>query len=122
MSENLSRLITQACVCVCVCADEVVSAQIDLTNAVLLGRQDYAVCSVDAVLGHEKWNVTYAQLDVLTPPPLAAPASINRDHLIAPADSEADNAGTPHTACLLLFRPYASFRARSDREFSTEVC
>lgn len=83
---------------------EVVSAQLDLTNAVLLGRQDYAVRSIDAVLGHEKWNVTYAQLDVLTPPRSAPPASVNSDYLVAPADSEAVNAGTPHAVHLLLLR------------------
>lgn len=100
--------------CVCVRADEVVPAQLDLTNAVLLGRHDYAVRSIDAVLGHEKWNVTYAQLHVLTPPRLTAPASVNSDQLLAPAASKATSAGTPHAACLPLFRLYASFRARSD--------
>lgn len=40
-------------------------AQLDLTDAVLLGRKDFTVQSVDAVLGQEKWNVTFAQLNVL---------------------------------------------------------
>ena len=118
MPKNLSHLVTQACVC----ADEVVSAQLDVTNAVLLGRQDYTVRSIDAVLGHEKWNVTYAQLDVLTPPRLAAPASLNSDHLLAPADSEAVDAGTPHAVYLLLFGLNAFVRARSDCHRSAEIC
>ena len=66
----------------------------DLTNAVLLGRQDYTVRSIDAVLGHEKWNITYAQLDVLTPPRLAVPASDSPNHLPPPSASEAVHAGT----------------------------
>lgn len=80
------------------CADEVVSAQLDLANAVLFGRQDYAVRSIDAVLGHEKWNVTYAQLDVLTPPCLAAAASTDTDRLLAPAGLDALDAGM-HMLC-----------------------
>lgn len=60
-----------------------------------MGRQDYTVRSIDAVLGYEKWNVTYAQLDVLTPPHLAIPASVNPDHLLAPSASEAVQPGTP---------------------------
>lgn len=84
-----------------VCADEVVSAQLDLANAVLFGRQDYAVRSIDAVLGHEKWNVTYAQLDVLTPPRLAAGARADNDRLLAPAGSDALDAGITHVLCFL---------------------
>ena len=117
LPDSLSHLVTQACVC----ADEVVSAQLDLTNEVLLGRQDYAVRSIDAVLGHEKWNVTYAQLAVLTPPRLAAPASLNSDHLLTPADSEAASAGAPHAVRLLLLRLSASFR-RSDSDLFTGIC
>ena len=75
-------------------ADEVVPAQLDLSNAVLLGWQDYTVRSIDAVLGHEKWNVTYAQLDVLTPQHLAVPASMNPEHLLPPSAPEAVHAGT----------------------------
>jgi len=53
-----------------------VPAQLDLTNAVLLGRKDFTVQSIDAMLGQEKWNVTFAQLTVLAPAYLAA----NSDH------------------------------------------
>lgn len=64
-------------------ADEVVPAKLDLTNAVMLGRQDFTVRSIDAALGQEKWNVTFAQIDVLTPPRLAAGNAAN-DHLLPP--------------------------------------
>ena len=57
-------------------AGEVVPAQLDLTNAVLLGRKDFTVQSIDAMLGQEKWNVTFAQFNVLAPAHLAA----NADH------------------------------------------
>lgn len=94
------------------CADEVVPAQLDLTNAVLLGRQDYTVRSIDAVLGQEKWKVTYAQLDVLATPRLAVPASVSSDHLLPPSASEAVHAGTLcyNSSCCLVAR----FVARCD--------
>lgn len=57
-----------------------VPAQLDLTHAVMVGRQDFTVRSSDAVLGHEKWNVTYAQLDILAPP-LAAGTAAPHCHL-----------------------------------------
>ncbi len=64
-----------------------VPAQLDLTDAVLLGRQDFTVRSIDAVLGQEKWNVTYAQLEVLSPPRLsAAAATVDPNHLLPPVD------------------------------------
>ena len=56
----------------------------DLTNAVLLGREDFTVRSIDAVLGQEKWNVTYAQLGILTPPRMLAAASPDT-HQLDPA-------------------------------------
>ena len=65
-------------------ADEVVPAQMDLTNAVLLGREDFTIRSIDAVLGQEKWNVTYAQLGILTPPRMLAAASRD-NHQLDPA-------------------------------------
>jgi len=53
-----------------------VPAQLDLADAVLLGRKDFTVQSIDAVLGQEKWNVTFSQLSVMAP---AHPAA-NADH------------------------------------------
>lgn len=71
----------------CAVADEVVPAQLDLTNAVLLGRQDFTVQSIDAMLGQEKWNVTFAQVQVLAPAHLAAAApSAGSDQLLPPVD------------------------------------
>ncbi|DBA76306.1 TPA: bifunctional endoribonuclease/protein kinase ire1 [Trebouxia sp. C0004] len=58
--------------------DAVVPAQLDLTNSVLLGRKDFTVQSIDAMLGQEKWNVTFAQLNVLAPAHLAANADHNQ--------------------------------------------
>ena len=62
-------------------------AQLDLTHAVLLGRQDFTVQSIDATLGQEKWNVTFAQVQVLVPAHLAAAApSAESDQLLPPVD------------------------------------
>ena len=69
-------------------ADEVMPAVLDLTDAVLLGRQDFTVRSFDAVLGHEKWNVTYAELKVR---PLPQLAQVQAGDRLPPAD--AVNAG-----------------------------
>lgn len=60
----------------------------DLTDAVLLGRQDFTVRSFDAVMGHEKWNVTYAEVKVRPFPQLAMTSS---DTMLLPVD--AVNAG-----------------------------
>ena len=69
------------------CAGEVMPARLDLTDAVLLGRQDFTVRSFDAVLGHEKWNVTYAELKVRPFPPLAMAHSNSMLPPIDPVDA-----------------------------------
>ena len=87
-------------------ADEVVPAQVDLTNAVLLGRQDFTVRSIDAALGHEKWIVTYAELEVLLPPCVATAAEADPEHVLPPA--EMVNAGMHCLAIQLESRQWLS--------------
>ena len=49
-----------------VVADSLLPAQLDLKHALLLGRSDFTVRSVDASTGRERWNVSYTQVEVLT--------------------------------------------------------
>ncbi|KAK9823205.1 hypothetical protein WJX72_001091 [[Myrmecia] bisecta] len=41
---------------------------VDPQNALIMGRHDYVIRSVDAETGEERWNVTYARMQRLTPP------------------------------------------------------
>ena len=52
-------------------ADSLLPAQLDLSQALLLGRSDFTVRSVDASVGRERWNVSYAHVEVLTPSKLS---------------------------------------------------
>lgn len=56
-------------------ADSLLSAQLDLSQALLLGRSDFTVRSVDASAGRERWNVSYAQVEVLNPSKLSLTAA-----------------------------------------------
>ena len=47
-------------------AGQLLSVQLDLSHALILGRSDFTVKSMDAVAGQQKWNVSYAQVQVLT--------------------------------------------------------
>ena len=47
----------------------------DLAGALLLGRTEYTVRSLDAVTGAERWNVTFAELE-----PLGAAAAPQQQH------------------------------------------
>lgn len=56
-------------------ADEGEAAR-GLSSAILVGRHDYVVRSVDAESGGERWNVTYAQLQQLSPQTLKQAAQL----------------------------------------------